>query len=171
MWRNYLTVGIRSLAKSRTYSIINIAGLAIGMAACLMILLFIRYELSYDKWLPDVENTYQLQSLVCESGETGEEFYLQMSPYIAKASASQKDFPQVERAVYVQDNEPVLPERWPSHGHQELGCSRTTTSSKSVSLPLARGRRTASSQLQDRGDHAGRGDQAAMEPTMSSVAR
>ena len=62
MWRNYWTVAVRALAKSKTYSIINIAGLAIGMAACIMILLYIRYEQSYDKWLPDVENTYQLQA-------------------------------------------------------------------------------------------------------------
>ena len=62
MWRNYWTVAVRALAKNRTYSIINIAGLAIGMAACVMILLYIRYEESYDKWLPDVENTYQFQS-------------------------------------------------------------------------------------------------------------
>ncbi len=62
MWRNYWTVAVRALAKSKTYSIINIAGLAIGMAACIMILLYIRYEQSYDKWLPDAENTYQLQT-------------------------------------------------------------------------------------------------------------
>ena len=62
MWRNYWTVAVRALAKSKTYSFINIAGLAIGMAACIMILLYINYERSYDKWLPDVENTYQLQA-------------------------------------------------------------------------------------------------------------
>jgi len=62
MWRNYWTVAVRALAKSRTYSIINIAGLAIGMAACVMILLYIRYEQSYDRWIPDVENTYQFQA-------------------------------------------------------------------------------------------------------------
>ena len=62
MWRNYWTVAVRALAKNRTYSIINIVGLAIGMAACVLILLYIRYEKSYDKWIPDVENTYELQS-------------------------------------------------------------------------------------------------------------
>ena len=62
MWRNYWTVAVRALAKSKTYSIINIAGLAIGMAACILILLYIQYEQSYDKWLPDVENTYQFQA-------------------------------------------------------------------------------------------------------------
>jgi len=61
MWRNYWTIAIRTLPKSKTYSIINIAGLAVGMAACVMILLYINYERSYDSWLPNIENTYQLQ--------------------------------------------------------------------------------------------------------------
>ena len=48
MWRNYLTVGIRALGKNRTYAFINILGLALGLAACLLILLYVRYETSYD---------------------------------------------------------------------------------------------------------------------------
>jgi putative ABC transport system permease protein len=51
MWRNYLTVGIRALARSRTYAFINIFGLALGLAACLLILLYVRYEHSYDSWM------------------------------------------------------------------------------------------------------------------------
>ncbi len=106
MWRNYLTVGIRSLAKNRAYAAINILGLAIGMAACLMILLFVRYEFSYDKWLPGVDNVYQLHSWY-KSKETGEEQKLQMTPYIAGKRLA-KDFPQVEREIYVFSTEPVM---------------------------------------------------------------
>ena len=106
MWRNYLTVGVRSLAKNRAYAAINILGLAIGMAACLMILLFVRYEFSYDKWLPGVDNVYQLQSWY-KSRETGEEDKLQMTPYIAGKRLA-KDFPQVEREVYAFSTEPVM---------------------------------------------------------------
>jgi putative ABC transport system permease protein len=106
MWRNYWTVAIRALAKNRTYSIINIAGLAIGMAACILILLYIRYEQSYDKWLPDVENTYQLQAWYPHPKD-GQPFHLQMSAYVSKSRA-QKDFPQITNTVYVGDNEPVF---------------------------------------------------------------
>ncbi len=106
MWRNYWTVAVRALAKSKTYSIINIAGLAIGMAACIMILLYIRYEQSYDKWLPNVENTYQLQAWYAHPKDSPPA-YLQMTAYIS-GDRIKKDFPQVERTVYVQDNEPVL---------------------------------------------------------------
>ncbi|MFL6770610.1 MAG: ABC transporter permease [Sphingomicrobium sp.] len=106
MWRNYWTVAVRALAKSKTYSIINIAGLAIGMAACIMILLYIRYEQSYDKWLPDHENTYELQAWY-PNPDDGEPGFFQMSAYVTK-DRIKKDFPQVVSAAYIQDNGPVL---------------------------------------------------------------
>src|SRR6186713_3195469 len=98
MWRNYLTVGFRALAKNKTYAFINIFGLAIGMAACLMILLFVRYEMSYDRWIPGAENSFQVQSWNV-SKETGEESQWQMAPY-ATAAALAKDFPQIEKTSY-----------------------------------------------------------------------
>jgi putative ABC transport system permease protein len=106
MWRNYWTVAVRALAKSKTYSIINIAGLAIGMAACVMILLYIRYEESYDSWLPDVENTYQLQ-VWSPHPHDGQPYFLQMANYASK-DAIKKDYPQVQAAAYLQDNGPVF---------------------------------------------------------------
>jgi putative ABC transport system permease protein len=106
MWRNYLTVGVRALGKNRTYAFINILGLAIGMAACLMILLFVRYEMSYDSWIPHADDTYQFQSWYHDH-VTGEEAQLQMTPFAA-GEALKKDFPQVERAVYAWNNDPVF---------------------------------------------------------------
>ncbi len=106
MWRNYWTVAVRALAKSKTYSIINIAGLAIGMAACIMILLYIRYEQSYDKWLPDAENTYQFQTFATNPDD-GEEYFLQMASYVTKERVK-KDFPQVEETAYMLGVEPVV---------------------------------------------------------------
>jgi putative ABC transport system permease protein len=106
MWRNYWTVAVRALAKSRTYSIINIAGLAIGMAACVMILLYINYERSYDKWIPDVEDTYQLQAWYPHPTDS-EPIFLQMTSYVTKDRVL-KDFPQVESAVYALATRPVF---------------------------------------------------------------
>jgi putative ABC transport system permease protein len=106
MWRNYWTVAVRALAKSKTYSIINIAGLAIGMAACILILLYIRYEQSYDRWIPDVENTYQFQTYG-KNPDDGEEFNFRMASYVTKERLK-KDFPQIVAAAYIQDNEPVF---------------------------------------------------------------
>jgi putative ABC transport system permease protein len=106
MWRNYWTVAVRALAKNRTYSIINIAGLAIGMAACIMILLYIHYEQSYDDWLPDAENTYQFQAWYPHP-QSVDPMFLQMAPYVAKG-ALQKDFPQIERIGYALTGSPVI---------------------------------------------------------------
>jgi putative ABC transport system permease protein len=106
MWRNYVTVGLRALAKNKTYAFINIFGLATGMAACLMILLFVRYEMSYDRWIPGGENIYQFQSWY-KSKDTGEENKLQMTPWRA-GEALKKDFPQVESKVYAFGTEPVF---------------------------------------------------------------
>src|SRR3954467_12505821 len=106
MWRNYLTVGIRALAKNRTYAVINVLGLAIGMAACLMILLFVRYEMSYDRWIPGSENIYQFQSWYRDR-QTGREEKLQMTPWMA-GQALKKDFPQVESIVYGFTTEPII---------------------------------------------------------------
>jgi len=106
MWRSYFTVGVRALAKNRTYAFINIVGLAIGLAACLMLLLYVRYERSHDEWLPNVENIYQLQTTFADPG-TGELSNLQMAPYVA-STALEKDFPQVEKRVYVLSSGPVV---------------------------------------------------------------
>jgi len=106
MWRNYLTVGIRTLGKSRTYAFINIFGLAIGMAACLMILLYVRYEVSYDRFIPDADRVFQLQSWY-KSRDTGREVELQMTPYAAGRSL-RDNFPQIESEVYVTNNDPVF---------------------------------------------------------------
>jgi putative ABC transport system permease protein len=106
MWRNYWTVAVRALAKSKTYSIINIAGLAIGMAACIMILLYINYERSYDRWLPGVENTYQLQTWAPHPAD-GEPSFSQMSAFVTK-DRIKKDFPDVAAAVYGLGTSPVF---------------------------------------------------------------
>jgi putative ABC transport system permease protein len=106
MWRNYVTVGVRALVKNKTYAFINIFGLAIGLAACLMLLLYVRYETSYDQWLPNSENTYQYQSHYRDR-QTGEEMHLQMTSYIA-GQRLKADFPQVDRAVYALASAPVV---------------------------------------------------------------
>jgi putative ABC transport system permease protein len=136
MWRNYWTVAVRALAKNRTYSIINIAGLAIGMAACVMILLYIRYEQSYDKWLPDVENSYQLQTWR-PSPKEGEPAFAQMAPLISKTLVV-KDFPQIQSAVYVQNTQPVVMKDGQASSTEDYLLADADLL-KTVSLPLVAG--------------------------------
>ncbi|OEK00823.1 hypothetical protein BFP97_04550 [Roseivirga sp. 4D4] len=58
MLKNYLKISIRSLVKQRFYSFINISGLALGLAACLLIVLYIGHELSYDKYHKDIDKLF-----------------------------------------------------------------------------------------------------------------
>ena len=49
MFKNYLTIAVRNLLRHIGYSLINIAGLAIGLAGVILIVIFIRHELSYNQ--------------------------------------------------------------------------------------------------------------------------
>jgi len=106
MWRNYFTVGVRALVKNKTYAFINIFGLAVGLAACLMLLIYVRYETTYDTWVPNSENTYQLQ-LSNSNPQTGEVTRLQMTSYTS-GQHFRTAFPQVERSVYVWPAAPTV---------------------------------------------------------------
>ncbi|MBS1529644.1 MAG: ABC transporter permease, partial [Bacteroidetes bacterium] len=53
MIKNYLKIAWRNLWKNKVFSAINIIGLAVGMAACIVIMLFVHYEKSFDDFQPD----------------------------------------------------------------------------------------------------------------------
>lgn len=55
MLHSYFTLAVRNLRKNGLYSFLNITGLAIGIAACLLIVLYVAHELSYDRWNPNAE--------------------------------------------------------------------------------------------------------------------
>jgi len=63
MFRNYLTIALRNIARHKLYSFINIAGLAVGLACVIFIMLFIRDELSFDTWLPNSGSLYRVDTL------------------------------------------------------------------------------------------------------------
>lgn len=60
MFRNYIKITLRNLRKYKGYSFINIAGLAIGLACCVMILLFVQHELSYDNFHENADDIYRV---------------------------------------------------------------------------------------------------------------
>jgi len=61
MFRNYLTVALRNIVRHKLYSFINIAGLAVGLSCLILIILFVRDELSYDKWIPGSDKLYRVE--------------------------------------------------------------------------------------------------------------
>ncbi len=60
MLKNYFKIAWRNLMKNKVFSSINIAGLAIGMAACLLILQYVSFKLSYDQFHKDVKDIYRV---------------------------------------------------------------------------------------------------------------
>lgn len=64
MIRNYFKTTLRNLVKHKGYSFINISGLAVGIACCLLIILYVKDELSFDRFHDNTENIYRMQSSI-----------------------------------------------------------------------------------------------------------
>jgi len=60
MFRNYLIVAIRNLRRNKVVSFINIAGLSLGLACCLLILLYIKDDWSYDRFHANRNDLYRI---------------------------------------------------------------------------------------------------------------
>ncbi|MBK7142223.1 MAG: ABC transporter permease [bacterium] len=97
MLRHYLTIAIRSLGKQRLYTCINIAGLSIGMAACLLIFLFINDEYGFDKFHHNAERIFRAAQV--ENYE-GREYFSTSTPF-PLAQALTDSYPEIEEAVRV----------------------------------------------------------------------
>ena len=101
MLRNYLKIAYRNLVRHKGYAFINIAGLAVGLAACLLIGLYVRSELSFDRFHEKGDRVYRVLQTVSFAGE--EQMWAQTSPLLAQAMKA--SLPGVERTVrlYAQD--------------------------------------------------------------------
>lgn len=93
-YNNYLKVTWRNLLKYKMYSFIKISGLAIGVAACLLISLFIIEETSYDNKYPDADNIYRLINVSKKPDQTQKG--TAHNPMIAGLMKEQ--LPEVEKA-------------------------------------------------------------------------
>ena len=62
MFKNYFKVALRNMLKFKCYSFINISGLVIGLATCILILLYVQDELSYDKFHVNAVRIYRVTS-------------------------------------------------------------------------------------------------------------
>lgn len=68
MLKNYLQIAVRSLLKNKAYSVINITGLAIGLACFVLIAVYIRNEINYDRFFANAENIYRVNTHVDVNG-------------------------------------------------------------------------------------------------------
>jgi putative ABC transport system permease protein len=96
MFWNYLKIGLRNLVRQRVYTIINIAGLSIGLAAVLVIALYIQHELGYNKHIPDADRMYRCVEIQKPSGIPEQHVAVTMGPL---AAALKSEFPEIEETV------------------------------------------------------------------------
>ncbi|WP_317899375.1 ABC transporter permease [Aurantibacillus circumpalustris] len=92
---NYFKTAYRNLVRNKSYAIINISGLAIGIAACLLIFLVVRYELSYDKFRIDYSNIYHIYT---QNKHSDGLTYNPGVPY-PMVDALRSEFPQIKSGV------------------------------------------------------------------------
>lgn len=97
MFANFLRVAFRNLVKQRIYTLINILGLAVSITACLLIMLYVRHETSYDSFVPEGDRVYKLGL---------ERKYPNHATFYAAvpdgyAGAMRRDFPEVEATLHL----------------------------------------------------------------------
>ena len=103
MFINYLKVAIRSMLRNKILACINIAGLAIGLTAAMLIYMWVQDELGYDRFHEHADDIYRV---VETQFYTGEPFYVSLTPG-ALAAKLKSDYPEVVNAVRVQGWEGV----------------------------------------------------------------
>ena len=91
MWRNYLAAALHNLFRNRAYAAINILGLALGFTAAILVGLFVRDELSYDRMYPHADRMYRLSMDINGATRTS-----LGSADVRFGPAMKLDFPEVE---------------------------------------------------------------------------
>ena len=97
MFKIHFLTGIRKLLKDRFYSLINVSGLAIGLASCLLIIFYIQDELSYDKFHEKSDQIYR----ICALGSIGNTPINQVYTCAPLPQTLIADYPEVIQAVRI----------------------------------------------------------------------
>ncbi|MBU0712025.1 ABC transporter permease [bacterium] len=96
MFKNYLKIAFRNLIRHKTYSFINIAGLAIGIACCILIFLYVQHEWQHDRFHENADNIFRL--MIQETAPDGEITFTTLLP-ISLSKVLEEEFPMINRAT------------------------------------------------------------------------
>lgn len=114
MLRNYLKIAWRSLWKHTGFSLINVTGVAVGLACFLLIALYVRDELRYDHFHQHADNLYRLTRTFVTDGKPSVQLAQAAPPF---GPLIQQDFPAAEQVVRLLDNNGLL--RYGEHAFDE----------------------------------------------------
>ncbi|GAB5521340.1 MAG: ABC transporter permease [Rhodothermales bacterium] len=95
MWKNYLLIATRTLRKQKLYTAINVFGLALGIAVCLLIALYVHDDLGYDRQWNDADSIYRIAAIF----EAGDVYSEEARLAYPAADLLEADFPEVEEAL------------------------------------------------------------------------
>ncbi|MHA4842592.1 ABC transporter permease [Flavitalea antarctica] len=104
MIKNYFKIAFRNLWRHRVFSAINVLGLTVGMTACFLIFLYVKFELSYDAFHSRSARIYRMVSDIKTPSET----INASGPSWAVAPHLRADFPEIEQAVRVSGADNML---------------------------------------------------------------
>ncbi|MDE0561654.1 ABC transporter permease [Algoriphagus sp. NF] len=107
MLQNYIKIALRNLRKQGFYSFINIFGLSVGVAVCMVIALFVINESSYDKHFKDGDRIYRITNKTVFGGRSSHNLYTPA----ALVRALPEEIPEVEAAVHFREQGPYLVKR------------------------------------------------------------
>jgi putative ABC transport system permease protein len=105
VFKNYFMTAVRSFARYKLYSFINVSGLALGLACVIFVMLFVRDESSYDKWMPNHAQLYRMENTVNVPGR--DPLDLAVVPFPI-AAAMREQIPEVEAVARMRRQEITL---------------------------------------------------------------
>ncbi|MCP4725290.1 MAG: FtsX-like permease family protein, partial [bacterium] len=97
MLKSYLIISLRNVFKNKAYSAINIGGLALGMVCCFLIMLYVRFELSYDNYHNDADRIYRIGLI--KKSSAGERIFAQNSAAIRQVLVD--EYPQLDNVFRI----------------------------------------------------------------------
>jgi putative ABC transport system permease protein len=137
MLKNILKIAFRSFWKTKSISIINVLGLSLGIALCLIIALFVRNELGYDKHFPNAERIYRVTSDIVFGGNAMKMTYAPAP----MAEALVDEIPEVEAAVHFRNQGSFLVKRFEENIKENKVIFAGKDFLKVFDIPLIQGNR------------------------------
>ena len=104
MFRNYLKVATRYLLRYKSYTAINISGLAVGITACILIMLFVKSEFSYDKFHSQADRIYRAWQHEKYEGQD----FINTVTSLPMGAAIQANYPEVENNCRIYSFNPIV---------------------------------------------------------------
>ncbi len=137
MFKNYLKVALRNLWKNKAFSAINIIGLSAGLAVCLLIVLFVKDEMSYDKHYDQSGNIYWIDADIFFNNT---QFTSAVSP-APMAPTLKKDFPQVVQYTRLRNAGDILVKKDNQNIQNHHAVFADSTFFQVFSIPMIAGNR------------------------------